>query len=84
MTKMKTQLVAILAFCSAVLVCVDAFCKREWDWKRKSAAERAVDADIVIYAGVVESPCLKPKPVVPTDKEEKGPQLENTTMSYTT
>lgn len=78
---MKKQLLAAILCCSAVVVCVEAFCKREWDWKRQSEEERAADADIVVYARVMKSPCLKPKPVAPTDKEDSVPKLENGTIT---
>lgn len=47
----------------SVLHSTDAFCERKYKmpyWLPKSLAQRAAESDIVIYANVTESPCLKP------------------------
>lgn len=77
---MSQKVLLSLLFISTVVVCTNGFCKREWDWKRKSVEERAKEADLVIYAGVVESPCLKPNPVVPVVKEVEVQKVENATV----
>ena len=78
---MSPKVLVSFLFLSAVVVCANSFCKREWDWKRKSVVERAKEADLIIYAGVMESPCLKPNPVVKVEKEEEEIQkVENATV----
>lgn len=53
-----------ILFCIAsVLHSTNAFCERLYKnpfWTPKSLSQRAVDADIVIYGNVIESPCVKP------------------------
>lgn len=54
---------AAIIFAITSLPSTDAFCERLYKnpyWSPKSLAQRALDADIVVYGKIAESPCVKP------------------------
>ena len=54
---------SILISVASALHSTDAFCERLYKnpyWTPKGLSQRAVEADIVIYGNVIESPCVKP------------------------
>lgn len=54
---------AAIIFAVTSLPSTDAFCERLYKnpyWSPKSLAQRALDADIVVYGKIAESPCVKP------------------------
>ncbi|XP_048580730.1 uncharacterized protein LOC116614910 [Nematostella vectensis] len=65
---MQTTAVVLALFVvvSALTVEVESFCRRPYDfadWQRQSLARRSKNADIIIYAEILESPCKKPIPL---------------------
>ena len=69
----------LVAFICAlsVLHSTDAFCERKYKmpyWVPKSLVQRAAESDIVIYANVTESPCLKPTVANATNSSSSSQQ----------
>ena len=74
-------LVASICALSA-LHSTDAFCERKYKmpyWVPKSLVQRAAESDIVIYANVTESPCLKPTSIY--QQTTAAPTVANATNS---
>lgn len=68
----------------SVLHSTDAFCERKYQkpyWIPKSLVQRAAESDIVIYANVTESPCLKPTFIY--QQTTAAPTVANATNSST-
>lgn len=61
------------------------FCSRPYDfvyWEPQTITQRSQDADIIIYAEVVDSPCHKPKPVTTTPTPTTSPLFDRLNISW--
>ncbi|KAK3709535.1 hypothetical protein QZH41_018985 [Actinostola sp. cb2023] len=58
--------VTLLILLGVCAVSVNGFCSRPYDffvWEPQSIVERSMDADIIIFAEIMDSPCRKPAPL---------------------
>ncbi|KXJ12846.1 uncharacterized protein LOC110241484 [Exaiptasia diaphana] len=61
--------VSLLIILGAYTKHVYGFCSRPYDfmyWEPQTLVQRSIDADIIVYAEVIDSPCKKPAPLTTT------------------
>lgn len=66
---MEYYLTLFIVIFSTAIVHIDSFCSRPYDypdWESQTIEQRSQDADIIVYAEVINSPCHKPEPPTTT------------------